>query len=146
AIYDVEMGLSGYFTYHGEATEITVDATYSINQPRQERLPAPVNISDSPKITGYFKNDGFLMWGVAGMYALDGDWAAKLYAGLNAQLLKLYYLLGVYRNYYSHTLGIGFNLGLLNGDLQISSLSPDINPLGNTTPGFGISLRVAGGL
>lgn len=146
AIYEVDMGIAGNITYQGEATDITFDATYSVSDPQKEILPMPVNISDTPKITGYLKNDGFLMWGVAGMYALDGDWAAKVYAGLNTVLLRLYYLFGVYPNYYSHTLGIGFNLGVLNGDLQISTLSSEINPLGNTTPGFGISLRFAGGL
>ncbi len=146
AMYGTELLVNAYAWYEAEATDITYDATYTVSEPMFFKLLEAIEVSDSPKITVYFKNNGFLMWGISGMYALDGDWAAKVYAGLNLGILQAYYAFGAFPIYYTHTIGLGFNLGLLNGDLQLTSTVNSLNPLGSTTPGFGISLRVAGGL
>lgn len=146
ASYVQEFGINAYATYQAEATNITYNATYTITGPISFKLLDSIEVSDIPKITMYLKNDGFFMWGISGMYALDGDWAAKAYAGLSLGILKAYYVFGAFPVYYSHTVGLGFNLGLLNGDLQLTATTDSLNPIGSTTPGFGVSLRLAAGL
>ncbi|MEN3041978.1 MAG: hypothetical protein ABDH59_01525 [Fervidobacterium sp.] len=144
--YGLEFAVNAYAEYQAEATDITFDATYTVSQPIFFKLLEPIQITDNVKITAYYKDDGFFMWGIAGVYALNGDWAAKIYAGLNLLILKAYYALGMFPTFYSHTIGVGFNVGLLNGDLQLTATTNDLNLIGSTTPGIGISLRLAGGL
>lgn len=146
ASYGQEFLFNAHVTYQAEATNITYDATYTLSEPIFFQLLESIEVLDAPKITMYLKNDGFLMWGISGMYSFDGDWAAKAYAGMNLGILRAYYVFGAFPAYYSHTVGLGFNLGLLNGDLQLTTTMDSLNPLGSTTPGFGISLRLAAGL
>lgn len=133
-------------TYSASGT--TIDATSNVlSSPFTfSKLVQPMEVSESMKVSAYLKSDGFLMWGIFGTYSLDGDWAAKAYAGLNLVLLKAYYVLGVAPGSYSHSVGAGFNLGLLNADIQATMYTSEFIPSESATPGFGLTLRIAGGI
>lgn len=145
AKYGVEVVANGSVNYSAENTNITTDATYTLSEPEFYQLLEPFQIYTPIRLTGYYKSDDFFMWGVSGMYSFDGDWATNAYAGINLQMFKIYYMLGLASNVYANTLGLGFNLGLINGELQLTMTSDSFNPLGSSTPGFGVYLKVGAG-
>lgn len=66
-----------------------------------------MSVNNPINVTAYYKSDGFFMWGVTGMYSLNGDWAAKAYAGINLEVLKAYYMFGMIPGFYSNGLRTG---------------------------------------
>lgn len=139
-------GLRGEMTYSASGT--TIDATSNISSSpfTFAKLIQPIEVDEPVKVSAFFKSDKFFMWGIFGTYSFDGEWAAKAYAGLNLIVLRAYYMLGVAPGTYSHSIGAGFNLGLLNADVQATMYTSDIVPNSSATPGFGLTLRVAGGI
>lgn len=146
ARYSMTVNTFGNVNYTAGAGGLTFDATYNIYNSPLSYLTEPVNVIPPIQITGYFKGQNPLMWGVAGSYWLDGNWMAKGYAGLNFGFLKLYYMLGMNPAGYAHTLGLGFNLFFANADLKLTSTTDQFIPIGQTTPGIGIAFTFSGGL
>lgn len=146
ATYVIAIRSDGKVNYTAEGTNLTLDATYNIYNSPLSYLTEPVNVIPPIQITGYFKGQNPLMWGVAGSYWLDGNWMAKGYAGFNLGLLKLYYMLGMNPAGYAHTIGFGFNLFFANADLKLTATTDQFIPIGQTTPGIGIAFTFSGGL
>ncbi|MGQ9856400.1 MAG: hypothetical protein ACUVQF_06655 [Fervidobacterium sp.] len=146
AYYSVDFNANANFTYTAEGTDVTAEATYSTSEPIVAQLFAPIEVAPAIQITGYLKNDGFIMWGIMGSYWLDGKWAAKGYAGLNLAIARVYYMLGFNQVAYAHTIGINANLFFLNADLKLTATSNSLMPSENTTPGIGFSLMISAGL
>jgi len=146
ARYSIAVNASGSVNYAAEGTDITADATYTLSDPEFSSLLTPMSVNNPINVTAYYKSDGFFMWGVTGMYSLNGDWAAKAYAGINLEVLKAYYMFGMIPGFYSNGLGLEINLGLLNADLQVSMTTDSLNPLGSSTPGVSAYLKLSGGI
>mgnify|MGYP000885919346 FL=1 len=146
ARYAVNVSANGSANYTAEGTDITADATYTISDPEFSSLLTPMSVTNPINVTAYYKSDGFFMWGATGMYSLSGSWAAKAYAGLNLEILKVYYILGVIPGFYSNGIGLEVNLGLLNADLQVAMTTDSLNPLGSSTPGLSAYLKLSGGI
>ena len=146
ARYAVNVSANGSANYTAEGTDITADATYTISDPEFSSLLTPMSVTNPINVTAYYKSDGFFMWGATGMYSLSGSWAAKAYAGLNLEILKVYYLLGMIPGFYSNGIGLEVNLGLLNADLQVAMTTDSLNPLGSSTPGLSAYLKLSGGI
>jgi len=146
AWYAFEVTGDGKVTYTAQETDITFEATYSISEPTVARLSTPVTVTPPIQITAYIKNDGFIIWGVMGSYWLDGNWSVKGYAGLNIGIARAYYMLGYNQINYSHTIGVGMNLFLLNADLKLTATTNSLIPSSNSTPGIGFALTMSGGL
>ena len=145
AKYGMEVSANGSVNYSAENTVITTDATYTLSEPEFYQLLEPLQINTPIKLTGYYKSDDFFMWGLAGMYSFDGDWATDAYVGINLQMFKMYYMMEFAPNVYANTLGFGFNFGLINSELQLTMTSDSFSPLGSSTPGFGVHLKVGAG-
>ncbi|AMW33455.1 hypothetical protein NA23_09565 [Fervidobacterium islandicum] len=146
AYYSFELITNASINYTGEGTNITLEATNSTSEPIVAMLLTPVDVAPPIQITGYWKSDGFLMWGIMGSYWFDGNWVVKGYAGINFEIARLYYMLGFNPVSYSHTIGAGVNLFILNADLKLSMTSNSLFPGENSTPGFGVALTLSGGL
>lgn len=104
-----------------------------------------VTITDVPKLSAYYKEDGFFMWGINGTLAFDGRWSVGAYTGLDLGIVKPYYKLTVQDGFFAHTIGLDLNLFLLVANLAITTTADSVIPGENSTPGFKLSMRLAAG-
>ncbi|ODN29779.1 hypothetical protein [Fervidobacterium thailandense] len=144
ARYWIATGADAKFEYSGDGLEFNTSTDVKTIDPTYFQTTG-VNILDVPKLSAYYKEDGFFCWGVSGTLAFDGRWVIGAHAGLNLGAVRTYYKLSVRDGFFAHTLGFNFNLFLLVANLSFTSTADTIFPSENSTPGFEMLVKLAAG-
>lgn len=144
AEYGFTTGVDVKFEYSVTGVELNITGDTRVIEPVFFQTTG-VAIFDVPKVSAYYKEDGFFSWGVNGTLALDGRWSVGTYAGLDLNIIKPYYKLSVQNGFFAHTFGLDLNLLLLVMNLSFTVTADSLIPAENSTPGFKLSMGFAAG-
>uniref|UniRef100_A0A7C4RWJ3 DUF5723 domain-containing protein n=1 Tax=Fervidobacterium thailandense TaxID=1008305 RepID=A0A7C4RWJ3_9BACT len=142
--YGFTTGVDVKFEYSATGVELNTTGDTRVIDPVFFQTTG-VAISDVPKLSAYYKEDGFFSWGVNGTLALDGRWSVGTYAGLDLSIIKPYYKLSIQNGFFAHTLGLDLNLMLFIMNLSFTLTADSLIPAENSTPGFKLSMDFAAG-